>query len=481
LDALAYAVDAGERIVLLEGSNQIRRSALLLELARRVEPTRKPLLASGDSSRPQGDLIEQIHSLAGLPWATDLHSALALYLERSAVAGRPAVVLVEDAHKFSAGVLQELIQLIERSDGRASAVLAVPERGTLLDALKGGVNFVDLIRLEGRKEEQWPLDARERRRGPGFEPSSLAESGEGVLDSRRTSVSQGLPEPVESEPLAPDPDERLSTIEELLGDAGLVGGARRQVEALPPLSTETTAEHGRRDADDDESPSVASATPAGVGPVDRAISVSITGLTNAAAGVAHEDSGLSHAPAVEEDPRRSVKHCPWLLSALSVLATAIIALSFVVVDRFSYPGPVRLVESTSPKRSSGLGPDSIPFEPPMKFRSDELGADDTLKSMSDFLPAVSNLRNALDVLAMDRPPPEREAAIRFLHDHGPDAEAYDFLAKMGSRPTRTPEDAARSFAAQSRLRRVLCLAWADDPRGEAPVRLGCPNAGSRLR
>jgi hypothetical protein len=78
-------------------------------------------------------------------------------------------------------------------------------------------------------------------------------------------------------------------------------------------------------------------------------------------------------------------------------------------------------------------------------------------------------------LLVEGPAGESDAeALRFLRRHGPDSEGYALLDELDARRPRDPEEAVKILTTRSRVRATLCAAWADDARGEAPARLGCP-------
>jgi hypothetical protein len=91
------------------------------------------------------------------------------------------------------------------------------------------------------------------------------------------------------------------------------------------------------------------------------------------------------------------------------------------------------------------------------------------------VPDVQTVDEAF-ALATDERPEAHAAALAFLERHGPDARAYELLADLDAERGETPVQTVELIARRSRVRRTLCSAWADDPRGEAPVRLGCPGA-----
>jgi energy-coupling factor transporter ATP-binding protein EcfA2 len=89
-------------------------------------------------------------------------------------------------------------------------------------------------------------------------------------------------------------------------------------------------------------------------------------------------------------------------------------------------------------------------------------------------PFVSDAREAIGILlAKDG---DREAAVRFLRERGPDPAGYEALEALDGKRPSTPGEAAELISSRARLRTGLCAAWANDPLGEAPARLGCPGA-----
>jgi hypothetical protein len=94
---------------------------------------------------------------------------------------------------------------------------------------------------------------------------------------------------------------------------------------------------------------------------------------------------------------------------------------------------------------------------------------------------VSDLRQAFELLGADPVGDSHVAAFDFLRRHGPDSEGYALLDELDARHPSDPEEAVELLAARSRVRATLCAAWADDARGEAPGRLGCPGAKSAPR
>jgi hypothetical protein len=94
---------------------------------------------------------------------------------------------------------------------------------------------------------------------------------------------------------------------------------------------------------------------------------------------------------------------------------------------------------------------------------------------------VSDLRQAFDLLVEGPDGDSHAAALRFLREHGPDSEGYALLDELDRRRPRDPQDAAKILAARSRVRAGLCASWADDSRGEAVGRLGCPGVENAPR
>jgi len=86
------------------------------------------------------------------------------------------------------------------------------------------------------------------------------------------------------------------------------------------------------------------------------------------------------------------------------------------------------------------------------------------------------VEDAIETLITDDAVSARDAAERFLRARGPDPVGYARLDALDRQHAETPSEAFEIITARARLRTALCAAWANDPLGEAPARLGCPGA-----
>jgi hypothetical protein len=539
LDSLEHGVEEGRGLVVLDGPEGTGKSSGLRELARRLRGLFHVVLVAGAPLSPEALGLRVLAAL-GNRESGDPQRDLALRAEGLRAQGRPLALLVDDGEALPDETVRWLTLLAEPPSALARVVLAVPDYAVLLGALTGLGTCVDLVRLdplaappaaragggvEPAGEPAPPLRIAPERAAPApvagvaSEPVAEPPPPLAVPQESRQPVEPGscepapapeqpaLPEATEPAPaLRPEPPPPLEpsgiaelafepvdhpavaappgeaptseppyhgllTVEELLGDAEYPvfdGPAPEPVPSVGDVGDRLPPGEPRPAVPD---PAAESALHAAVeSPPPRP----------APAPAARLPRRTTPQPALVSEGtttrvRRGPKshRAPWLLAGLG----AAVAFAWLAVPLLrGTPAPSVSAPGVRPAPSrevhlSGTTARATPSEPgPGPAAARPAGG-----------VVVSELRQAFDLLIEGADGDSHAAALRFLREHGPDSEGYELLDELDRRRPRDPQDAAKILAARSRVRAALCASWADDSRGEAAGRLGCPGAESAPR
>jgi len=455
LSALEHAVASGRGLVLLDGPEGAGKSAALRELAGRLAASYRVLVLGGEA-RAREPLSHLVLATLGAGRTGDPEPLVALEAERLRERGRPLVLLVDDADALPDDAVRWLARLAEPPEALARVVLAAREYTGFLVALGGLGICVDLVRL-GPAATAGP-EARARpaaERGAELEPEPEWER--------------------EREPaaVAEQPHDGLLTIEELLGDAELPLFDPSQP-APADARPETTEGTGVR-------PLV---LPAASPPAARRALEPPPPRPEPAAAPLRSAPRPSVRAAPEPAPRVRWQPARGVLAALLAACVAVAAITWLA-------SPARRDPRTPPVSAAPPAPAAaeraaVVAEPTRRAASarsgsGSLGAPQIETARTPGAVVVSDLQQALDLLADGRASDSRAEVLGFLRAHGPDAAGYALLDELDSRHPRGPEEAVELLTARSRVRATLCAAWSDDVRGEAPERLGCPGAAAAQR
>jgi len=490
--ALERGIEQGQGLVVLDGPEGAGKSCGLRELVRRLRGGGFQVVrVVGDALAPEALGLRVLAAL-GSPESRDPQRDVVLRAEDLRAHGRPLVLLVDDGEALPVETVRWLALLAEPPSTLARVVLAAREYAVFLDALTGLGTCVDLVRLD---PEAAPVAARggelpgEPEPGPPTpsEESAFASSPEPPQPLEPSPIGDFVFEPVEQptltalpseSPTAESQRERLLTVEELLGDeeipvlfelppepdpvAGASAGSVQRGESRVAVEV-LDAEPAPRAV---ESPPSPTSKPAPApGPVRR---------------VPSQPAPPALAPTTRSGWRQGSNVVRWLVAAFAV-AVAVAWLAAPAIR--GRPAPA-VSPAASPRPAPNRGePASVTTSRAARSELETVApaAGSPRQPRSAGALVVSDLRQAFDLLAEEPGGDSHAAAVRFLREHGPDSEGYALLDELDARRPRQPEEAVKILRARSRVRAALCASWADDSRGEAAARLGCPGTESASR
>jgi hypothetical protein len=451
LYALQCSVEDGRGIVVLDGPEGAGKSTGLRALVRRLPTDFQVVLVAGGALSP-GALGLRVLGALGAPQSGDPQREVVLHAERLRAQGRWLVLLVDDSEALPDETVRWLALLAEAPETLARVVLAAREYAVFLDALAGLGTCVDLVRLD-------PHAVPRATRGGGLVELPEEPAREPALPILPAPEPLGQPAvtapPSESSrapPTAEPQSNGLLTIEELLGDTDYPVFSPPQPELAPRPIRSPPASPLPEPAP--------AAFSMGRAPPRRAPEAPV--------------------PTMGARRRSTPKVLGWLVAGFAAAA----AIAWLALPAFrerpmpsvSAPAPAR----PAPKREARV-PVTTSRVTPSEREAGAAGTPAPQDAQAAGKVVVSDLGQALALLVEDREGDSHELALRFLRKHGPHSEGYAFLDELDARRPHDPEEAVKILVARSRVRAALCSAWADDSRGEAPGRLGCPAADSAPR
>lgn len=513
LDALERGVEGGRGLVLLDGPEGTGKSSGLHALERRLRARFQVLLvAGGEVASPEALGLRVLAALGG-PQRGDPQRDVTLRAERLRAQGRPLVLLIDDAAALSDESVRWLARLAEPPEALARVVLAAREYTVFLDALLGIGAMVDLVRLDSRAVPRAPrghspaeppgaprepsptldvparerppaLDVSPREPSPALGPSEAPEETQTAPAARPeapplepTPTAEVALDPVEPVPEAAAPGaapsgeprrDGLHRIEDLLGDAKEPtgyppppepdAGIARSVDLYDVAALRSAL----RVRETEPAPHL-SESPSAFPPPEPAPGPRLPARPA-------PKSSRTGAPTPQPGPAPT----PGLGPCLVAVIAAAITVAWLALTAFE-DRPTPPVAAPAPARSARPPVASFPAARREQQRGDPVAA--RPRAARAAAPAaVLDLRQALDLVVDGAEGDARAAALRFLRKRGPDSEGYARLDELDARRPRGPDESVEVLSARARLRATLCAAWADDVRGEAPMRLGCPGA-----
>jgi hypothetical protein len=522
LDALERGVESGRGLVLLDGPEGAGKSSGLRELERRLWGRFQVLLvAGGEAASPEALGLRVLATLGG-PQGGDPQRDVRLRAERLRTQGRPLVLLVDDAEALSDATVRWLAHLAEPPEPLARVVLVAREYAVFLEALSGIGALVDLVRLDPRAAPRAPRGSSPTEpprapREPEPTPDVAVREPEPTPD-----VAVREPEPTLGPP-APQQESQFATAARSEPPLPLEPTRIPEPAFEPAEQAADTAAPGaapsaapRRDGlfsvedllSDAEEPvwDVPSPEPdAGIGrAADTGDAAALRAPLHAREtepAPHHSESppalpppkpapgprlplhptptaSRSRAPTPQPGPSPTPRLGPWLVSGLAAAVTV----AWLALPAFED----RPTSAVSAPARSARSPKAIPPETSFRAARREHPSAGPVaarprEARAAAPAAVLDLRQALEFVADGAEGDSLAAALRFLRERGPDSEGYALLDEFDALRPRGPGEAVEVLSARARLRAALCAAWADDVRGEAPARLGCPGAESPAR
>jgi len=524
--ALTHCVLEGGDLVLLGGPAGSGKSAVLTELERRLPPKVRPLRLSARSLSVD-ELAAQILEQLQLPAPDHPREVLRRHVERMQLEGSTLALIVDDGDRLPSDAVRWLLSLASEGPTRTPVVLATRRYVRCLRALAGSGSCVSLVRLGTPAFAPFPVDEEPEvveleaasaplpapepltpfeSPAPAFAPFPPGEEPE-VVEIEVASAPLPAPEPLTPfESSAPafaplPPGEEWEVVELEVASAPLPAPE-------PSATLESPAEAPRQEpgpeapwseplrsveellADLDPSqlsaarvePVRAAPIPVRASPLD---SISDRGSSPAPARVARPIGGAPparHAPPRPEslpDRRSSLR--------LGIAAVGVVAALGLAFWLLSMSGGTRDWRPIAADDASDLAPAATRAAerspagehaggiPPSLGRADrgaDAGGD---VSAADVV--VSDVRQAIALLAESDDARAHAAAKQLLVERGPDPVGYELLDELDGRRAASPTDAVQIITARARVRAALCAAWAHDPFGDVAARLGCPGAG----
>jgi hypothetical protein len=412
------------------------------------------------SSLASDALVTQILEQLQLPAFRQPREVLQRHVERMHLEGSRLALLVDEGDRLPADAVRWLLSLANDGTTRTPVVLVTTDFARCLRALAGSGSCVSLVRLGS----------------PAFAPRATGGAPELIEPEVVEVVSAAaaapeLPAPLESptpDPL-PDPEpagpwrEPLRSVEELLAD--LDPSQLLEARAEPVRTTPIRVSDPQPDPIrilDPPRPTPARIVPA--------------------------SSRAQPEPASRSQPQpqslRVERSWRWLgLAAAVAIAALGLTLWLLSVGGDASDGrqiPTRSSGDRSPVATRAAEDSAAPpreAELPRSLEQADLGGEVGV-DVSDADVVVSDVRQAITLLAKSDDARVHAAATQLLAKRGPDPVGYELLADLDGRRAANPGDAVQILTARARVRAALCAAWAHDPSGEAAVRLGCPGAGS---
>jgi hypothetical protein len=489
LHALKRSVEGGRGIVVFDGPDGTGKSTGLRELMQRLPAAFRVVLLAGEALSC-AELSGRVLDVLEVSRGENPQQLVALHAEHLCAQGRSLVLLVDDAEALPVETVHWLALLARSRETGVRVVLAVREYAVFLEALAGLGICVDLARLDPLAITR-PTNGGGRVEPQRSEPAPAPPAPRSVTDAEPVlAPGRGPLEPVEP-PL----------VEELAREpiaAPAVAAPPSEVQTEPPnaerepdrfLTLEEllgTAEHPFFDPPEPDSEAGEAAgshrvsgEPQSVSPARKPEAAAPPLLEPAYAAVSmHETPPTpeSSVPGAGAGRRKALDLVLW--SVAGAVAAGVIA--WLAPPAFwGRPGP----SSSTPPPVQPVHSRQVPVvvEPPRAAPAARRADPVSREAQAAGAVVVSDLRQAFELLGADPVGDSHVAAFDFLRRHGPDSEGYALLDELDARHPSDPEEAVELLAARSRVRATLCAAWADDARGEAPGRLGCPGAKSAPR
>jgi hypothetical protein len=464
LSVLARAIEALERhaatgagLVVLDGPEGSGKSTGLGALARRLSPSFETVLLRGERLSPDALALRILEAL-GAPKSSSLQGAVEHLEARLRTSGRSLALLVDDADVLPQATVRWLNHLAETPALRARVFLAAKTFTTFHDALSGVGTCVDLVRLDSSAD---PSPAPWDRPRPKPAETSAESDVDGLMSIEELIGDADDPPcfgPIEPDPgpAIDQPEADLSARQRSLDAPGPESAAtppRRTPESVDTMKGATALESRVQAAV--PAPRLAAAQPPSARPVSTA-------------------SGA---------PGRSSRRAFWLsVGFVAGVAGAAICWRAITIESPVQPPPVTATESVRAASSRDPITAAEPHEAAVSTaRPEQPGRPSPPDPPSAAERAELDFEDAFDLLVEGPDGPSYAAAQQFMRERGPDAEGYELLDQLDARDARDPEEVVRILTARARVRAALCSAWANDPLGEAPMRLGCPGAGTPTR
>lgn len=498
LRALTRCVECGSGVALLDGTDGAGKSSGLRELIRRLPPVFRVVRLAGDALS-RAELSGRILEVLGAQQGRDTEHLVALHAARLRTLGRSLVLLVDDADALPEETVRWLASLVQPHEGGVRVVLATRAYAALLDALVGVGICVDLVRLDaaavatpalGSVDAEPPPSLAVPHATPELEPAPAARaappehtaSAVGAAHAQEPLAASDLAAPPPSGARAAPPSsvrdhDGSLTVEELMGTE-----RPPLFEPDEPDESDAAARgtaNSRRLPEEPQSPRPVRESKSDA----RSVGFSPAAAPPQSASAPTPPDAPPTQPTIEpraqegDADRRALPHpAHWWVAVCAAGAAAVWLALPALWGRPAAP-------VSSPQVAEPLSSRVIPVAAARsRAATADRAADPTSRGAGAVeTVAVSDLRHAFELLGARPVGDSHVAAVHFLREHGPDSEGYALLDELEARRPDDPAEAANLLAARSRVRAALCAAWADDARGEAPGRLGCPGAPSATR